>query len=220
MTYNLPDGKKAEFEVVGVVDDFHIYSLQHKIEPLVLHHILPAERDNLYVRVQKSNISTALSYLKDVYKEFETAPFEFSFLDQNFSRQYESEQRQGNLLLAFTLLAVFLALLGLFGLTAFAAERRRKEVGIRKVLGASVGSLVTLLSKDFVKLVLIAFLIAIPVAWYLMQWWLQHFAYQIAIEWTVFGITGAGILFISILTVGYQALRAAIANPVESLSEE
>lgn len=218
--YHTEDGNIAEVSVVGVVKDFHIYSLQHALTPLVIHRILPDDMDNVYVRIQPGDAKETLSYIETAYNEIESAPFRFQFLDQNFSQQYQSEQRQGKLLLVFTLLAVFLALLGLFGLTAFSAEQKNKEIGIRKVLGASIFSLVGLLSKDFMKLILVAFIIATPFAWFAINKWLQYFAYHIELSWTAFAITGIGITFIALTTVSYQALKAALANPIDALKDE
>lgn len=214
------DEKTNQAVVVGVVKDFHFYSLQHNISPLVLYKILPEDKDNVYVKIQHGDTKEALAFIEKTYSETDSSPFEFSFLDQNYSKQYQSEQRQSNLLLVFTSLAVFLALLGLFGLTAFSAEQRIKEIGIRKILGASLANLVALLSKDFIKLIVIAFFIAIPIAWYMVDRWLQYFAYRIEINWGVFALSGLSILAIAIVTVSYQAIKAALANPVEALKDE
>ncbi|MES1218969.1 MAG: FtsX-like permease family protein, partial [Bacteroidota bacterium] len=215
-------GNPTVYEVVGVVKDFNIYSLQHKIEPLILH--LPQqtyEKDNLYVRISKKNVSAALKYTEAVYKKFDASnPFEYNFLDQNFARQYESEKTQGSLLITFTILAICIACLGLFGLITFTAEQRRKEIGVRKVLGSSVSGIVLLLAKDLLKLVLIAIVIATPIAWTFMNKWLQDFAYRINIVWWIFGIAGFIALAIAFVTMSYQALKAAMANPVKSLRTE
>ncbi|ADB40606.1 ABC transporter permease [Spirosoma linguale] len=219
--YFLGKDETAEARVVGVVGDFHTYSLQHKIEPLVLQMPAPFEKDNLYVRIRPGNTAEALAYIKTVYQQFDpTASPGFHFLDENFSRQYKAEQKQGQLLLTFTILAVLIACLGLFGLAALAAEARTKEIGVRKVLGASVVSIVTLLSQDFLKLVVIAIIIATPLAWYAMNTWLQSFAYKISIEWWGFALAGLLAICIALMTVGYQSVKAALMNPVESLRSE
>ena len=211
----------AEARVVGVVKDFHTYSLQHKIEPLVLQIPAPVEKDNLYVRIQSANITDALTYVRSVYRTFDPAStLAFHFLDENFSQQYKAEQKQGEILLTFTILAVLIACLGLFGLAAFAAEQRTKEIGVRKVLGASVGSIVTLLSKDFLKLILIAIVIATPIAWYAMQQWLQDFAYRTELSWWLFALSGLLAIGIALLTVSFQSVKAALTNPVTSLRSE
>jgi len=213
--------KAIEAQVVGVVKDFHIYSLQHKIEPLVLQMPDPEEKDNLYVRIQSGKAAEALAYIQTVYQRFDpSASVSFHFLDENFSRQYRAEQKQGQLLLSFTILAVFIACLGLFGLAALAAEVRTKEIGVRKVLGASVASIVSLLSKDFLKLVVMAIVIATPIAWYAMSQWLQSFAYRIELEWWVFALAGLLAVGIALITVGFQSVKAALMNPINSLRSE
>jgi putative ABC transport system permease protein len=230
--YKDPIGKKAFFKIqgdsvanrtiVGVIKDFHTYSLQHKVEPLVL--IMPPgtnDEDNLYVKIKKGTPTQALAYIESVYKQFDNDnPIQFHFLDQNFAAQYAAEQKQEELSLLFTILAISIASLGLLGLAAFTARQRVKEIGIRKVLGASVTSITTLLSKDFMKLVAIAILIATPITWVAMNYWLQEFAYRTTISWWIFGIAGAIALFIALATVSIQAIKAAVANPVHSLKNE
>ncbi|GAB3704485.1 ABC transporter permease [Spirosoma flavus] len=211
----------AEARVVGVVKDFHIYSLQHKIEPLVLQMPLPADKDNVYVRIQPEKATEAMAYIQSVYRTFDPAStLDFHFLDENFSKQYKAEQKQGEVLLTFTILAILIACLGLFGLAAFAAEQRTKEIGVRKVLGASVMSIVTMLSKDFLKLVCIALIIATPIAWYAMNQWLQDFAYRVNLDWWVFALAGLLAVIIALATVSFQSMKAALANPVKSLRSE
>ena len=216
------NGPLAERRVVGVVKDFHTHSLQHKIEPLVLQ-MPPStnEQDNLYVKIRAGQTANALAFIEKTYQQFEpNNVFAYQFLDQNFARQYGAEQKQSQILLIFSALAIFIACLGLFGLAAFAAEQRTKEIGVRKVLGASVGSIVTLLSKDFLKLVLIAILIASPLAWWAMNRWLADFAYKIDIEWWVFALAGLLAVGIALLTVSFQSIKAALMNPVKSLRSE
>lgn len=147
-------------------------------------------------------------------------PFSYSFLDERFDEMYRAEQRVGKVAITFAILTVLIACLGLFGLVTYMAEQRTKEVGIRKVLGASVFSITTLLTKDFIKLVIIALLIASPAAYYLMNRWLQDFTYRIAIEWWVFAVAGIIAVAIAILTVSYQAVKSALMNPVKSLKTE
>ncbi|WP_421827261.1 ABC transporter permease [Larkinella sp.] len=211
----------AEARVVGVVKDFHTYSLQHKIEPLVLQMPAPFEKDNVYVRIQPAKVTEALAYIRSVYQTFDPAnTLDFHFLDENFSHQYKAEQKQGQILLTFTVLAVLIACLGLFGLTAFAAEQRTKEIGVRKVLGASVASIVLLLSKDFLKLIVIAIVLASPLAWYAMSQWLQNFEYKLEPAWWVFALAGLLAIAIAFLTVCFQSVKAALTNPVKSLRSE
>ncbi|WDF80785.1 ABC transporter permease [Mucilaginibacter sp. KACC 22773] len=208
--------------VIGVVKDFNTYSLQHKISPMVLS--LPSEtkdKDNLYVRLGQGNVQAAISYLQKVYARFDPEnKADYNFLDQNFAAQYQTEQKQGKLLFVFTILAIGIACLGLFGLITFTAEQRVKEIGIRKVLGASVTSIVNLLSKDLMKLVLFAALVASPLAWYSMSKWLQSFAYRIEIQWWVFLLAGAIAAVIAFLTVSARSARAATVNPARSLKSE
>ncbi len=208
--------------IVGVVKDFNTYSLQHKIIPLVL--TLPAkanDKDNLYVRLSPKNIPTALNYLQQVYARFDSEnKVDYHFLDQNFANQYQTEQKQGNLLLIFTILAISIACLGLFGLVTFTAEQRVKEIGIRKVLGASISNIVTLLSKELIQLVLLATIIASPLAWFAMNKWLQSFAYKVTIEWWVFVLAGCVAILIAFLTISFRSVKAAMANPAKSLKME
>jgi putative ABC transport system permease protein len=220
---SVPDenGKSKEFRVVGVMKDFHTYSLQHKIEPLVVTLAPIADRDNVYVRVKANRAQEALAFITATFKEFDpdAAP-DFHFLDENFARQYKAEERQGRVILIFALLAVVIACLGLFGLAAFAAESRTKEIGIRKVMGASVHQLVLLLSGDFVKLVLAAIVLGAPIAYYAMHEWLKNFAYRQELSWGVFVFSGLLSIFIALLTVSGQALQSALMNPANSLKAE
>ncbi len=147
-------------------------------------------------------------------------PFSYRFLDEAFDQMYRAEQRTGKIALIFSVLAIVIACLGLFGLATFMAEQRTKEIGIRKVLGATVNNVLTLLSKDFLKLVLIAFVVAAPVAWWGMNKWLQDFTYRTQISWWVFLLAGAAALVIALFTVSFQAIKAAITNPVKSLRTE
>jgi putative ABC transport system permease protein len=147
-------------------------------------------------------------------------PFSYTFMDEEFNNLYLSEQRMGSISLSFSLLAIFIACLGLFGLTAYAAEQRTREIGIRKVLGATVGGIIALLSRDFLLLVLIAMVIAFPLSWWAMHHWLEDYAYRITIGWEVFVLAAFLAIGIAILTVSFQAVRAALANPVKSLRTE
>jgi putative ABC transport system permease protein len=205
--------------VIGVFRDFHTYSLQHKVQSLVL--TMPPnvrEQDNLYVRVAKGKSKQALAWLDQVYKSFDAGnPAEYHFLDQNFARQYEAEQKQGTLAFAFTQLAILLSVLGLFGLVTFTAQQLTKEIGIRKVLGASIVNIVQLVSKDFLKLVTLAAFIALPLSWFAMQRWLLDFAYRVPLHWWVFVIAGLISAGIALITLSIRAVQAARVNPVKSL---
>jgi len=215
-------GKVHFANIIGVVKDFHIYSLQHKIEPLIM--MLPEraeDRDNIYLRLDKQNNPRALAFVAQTFKRFDAAsPFIYNFLDQNFTAQYAAEQKQGQVLLAFTILTICLACLGLFGLITFTVGQRVKEIGIRKVLGASVGNMVSLLTESLLKVVLVAMLVAIPLSWLVMNKWLQDFAYRIQLEWWIFVLAGIVSLIIALITLSFQAIKAAIANPIKSLRTE
>jgi putative ABC transport system permease protein len=215
-------GTMGERTVVGVIKDFHTYSLQHKVDPLVM--VMPpapSMGDNMYVRISKGKINDGLAYINKVYSRFDkNNPIEYHFLDANFAKQYSAETKQGQMAFIFTVLAVLIACLGLFGLAAFTAEQRTKEIGVRKVLGASVASIVQMLSSDFLKLVLVASCIAIPLAWLGINKWLQDFAYHINIGWWMLPASCMLALVIALLTVSFQAIKAAIVNPVKSLRTE
>jgi len=221
MQYSVNDSN-VERTIVGVVKDFHSYSLQHKIEPMVM--IMPPnnkEQDNLYVKIAKGRAAQGIAYLKSTYANFDANnTADFHFLDENFAKQYAGEQKQEQLSLSFTIVAFIIACLGLLGLVIFATAQRTKEIGIRKVLGASVTSITVLLSKDFARLVAIATIIAVPVAWLIMSHWLQNFAYRISIQWWMFLLSGCTAILIALITVSLQAIKAAVSNPVNSLRSE
>ena len=218
-------GQKIDFwgdilTIVGVVDDFHQQSLREAFEPLILR-LDPGVNGQLSIKLADSNPAQAITTVKQAWSQFfPTDPFVYSFLDERYDRQYRADERFGQVFGFFTLLAVLVACLGLFGLATFTAQQRTKEIGVRKVLGASVASIVTLLSKDFLKLVLIAIVIASPIAWYAMNRWLQDFAYKIDIEWWVFALAGLLAVGIALLTVSFQSVKAALMNPVKSLRSE
>ncbi|MCI0696522.1 ABC transporter permease [candidate division KSB1 bacterium] len=208
--------------VIGVVQDFHVKSLHQKIEPLAIH--LAYSMDpfiNFVVRLSPQNIPEKLAFLEEKWRQvYPLHPFEYSFLDEDFDHLYRAEQLRGKIFSAFAGLAIFIACLGLFGLAAFSAEQRTKEIGIRKILGAAEGQIVFLLSKEFVVLVLLANLVAWPIAYWAMHNWLQDFAYRTSLQWDIFIFGGIVALMISLLTVSFQAIKAALANPVEALRYE
>jgi len=205
--------------VIGVVKDFHFESLHKQIQPLVILH--QPFYQYLSIRVRSENIAATVQAVETLWQEFAPQqPFEFSFLDQDFDAQYRAEQRTGKIFGLFAALAIFIACLGQFGLASYTIQKRTKEIGVRKVLGASVINIAGLLSKDFVKLVLAANLVAWPIAYFAMNKWLQDFAYRINIGWWVFALAGGSALLIALLTVSTQALKAALANPVEALRYE
>ena len=215
------NGKPVYKTVIGVIKDFNTYSLQHKVMPMVLS--MPQntkDGDNLYIRISNNNTPEALNYISKVYSTFDSNKPEFHFLDENFARQYHTEQKQGDLLMVFTVLAISIASMGLFGLVTFTAQQRNKEIGIRKILGANMSNIVNLLSKDLIKLVIIATIIAVPIAWWAMSLWLQDFAYRIPIQFWMFALASGLAILIAFVTVGFQSVKAAVAKPVKSLRNE
>src|SRR6185437_12171701 len=179
------------------------------------------DESNLIVKARTKDLPGLLATMQNEWKNAKAEmPFSYSFLDDRFNNTYKSEQNIGRILGIFAGLTIFVACLGLFGLATFTAAERTREIGIRKVLGAGTSSIVTLLSKDFLRLVGLAFLIAAPVAWLVMNKWLQDFAYRITIPWWIFAITGVLVTLITLLTIGFRALKAASANPVDSLHTE
>jgi len=211
-------------QLVGVVNDFHFESLHQRILPMVF---LMRTGDgaggygSLSIKIAGNNVSGALAHIEKTWKQFlPESPYDYTFLDTRFDRLYESEQRQGTIFTLFSCIAIFIACLGLLGLSAFAISQRIKEIGIRKVLGADAGNIVGLLSKDFLKLVIVAAVIAFPVAWLMMNKWLEDFAYRINIPWWIFLIAGCIAAFVAFVTISFQALKAARSNPVKSLRTE
>lgn len=208
-----------QYRILGVVKDFNFNSLHENITPVIL--TLADDNGGLSIRVNTDNLTSLLAQITSVWKELNpNVQVNYSFMDQDFDATYRTEQRTGQLFIIFTTLAIVIACLGLFGLAAYAAEQRTKEIGIRKVLGASVTAIAGMLSVDFVKLVGISILIASPMAWYLMNKWLQDFAYRISIQWWMLVVAGVAALLIAIITVSFQSIKAAIANPVDSLKNE
>ena len=206
--------------IVGVIKDFHFMSLRQKIEPLVLH-IYEREFKSLSVCVRSQNISETINLLRIAWSKVRpNIPFEYYFLDDNFNNLYQSEQRLSRIFSYFALFAIFVACLGLFGLASFHTERRTKEIGIRKVLGASASNITVMLSKEFTKWVLVANVIAWPVAYYVMNRWLQNFAYRINVNILIFIFSSLLAIGVALMTVSFQAVKAAIANPVEALKYE
>lgn len=208
-------------EVIGVVKDY-IYGNMYASSDPVLFLNNPDSARHMFIKTKAGvSVDKALSHIEGVLKTYNPAyPFEYTFVDDAFNKKFKNEQLVGELSQLFAILAIVISCLGLFGLAAYTAEQRRKEIGVRKVLGASVSGIVKLLSKDFLKLVVISIIIAIPIAWYFMQDWLQDYAYRIEINWWVFVIAGVVALLIAVLTVSFQAIKAAVANPVDSLKME
>jgi putative ABC transport system permease protein len=208
-------------QVIGVMKDIHFESLHQKIVPLLLEHPPTARFYNISIKLKGQNLTSTIAHIEKTWKKYVAdVPFQYTFLDDNFDRLYQSELRQSHIFTIFSCIAILIACLGLFGLSAFAITQRVKEIGIRKVLGASIGSIVTLLSKDFLKLVLIAAVIAFPIAWYAMHNWLEDFAYRINIPWWLFLVAAIAAACIAFATICYQAIKAAVANPVKNLRTE
>jgi putative ABC transport system permease protein len=207
------------YEIVGVVKDYHHQGLREAIGPMIF---MPRRSAaNLTIQLTTDQIGRKIAELEKLYKaSYPGNPFEYYFVDERYNEQYKSELQYGQLFTIASGLAIFIACLGLFGLATFMTEQRNKEIGVRKVLGATTASIVALLSKDFLKLVLVAIVLASPLAWWAMHRWLQDFAYKIDIEWWVFGAAGMLAVGIALLTVSFQSVRAALINPVQSLRSE
>jgi hypothetical protein len=224
--YKDPIGKPLTFwgtkgTIVGVVKDFHFNSLHVSIEPLVIRLINGVSWGAALIRTEPGKTQAALEGLEKLSQKLNPEfPFSHQFADEEYAFLYKSEQVVQKLSHYFAFLAIFISCLGLLGLVLFTAEQRTKEIGIRKVLGASVSSLFRLLSKDFLILVLLAFVIATPLAWWAMNNWLENFEYRVPIGWSVFAVAGISALAVALLTISFQAIKAAIANPVSSLRSE
>lgn len=213
-------GGFQEGEIIGVVKDFNFSSLHESIEPLILR-MGGFNLPNIFIRLQPGNLREKVESVESLWKRFaQDAPFEFTFLDAEIDRLYEREQRMSSVFTVFSVLAIFIACLGLIGLATFMAERRSKEIGIRKVLGASVNSIFALLSSEFMKLIFIALILAAPLAYYFLERWLQGFAYRIDIQWWLFVVAGILAAAIALVAVSAQSLRAAFTDPVDALRDE
>ena len=207
-------------QVIGVVKDFNFRSLQQEISPMTMR-LDPSQTNIITVKIDGYNTGQTLAAIEDVWQTMlPQDPFDYHFLDELFNNQYQAEEQFGDLFLSFALLAIFISCLGLLGLAAYSTIQRKREIGIRKIIGASVSSIVNLLSKEFIKLVAIAFLISAPLAWYAMHSWLEDFAYKISLQWWMFVVAGSGAMAIALVTVSFQAISAAIANPIKSLRTE
>ena len=219
-----PVGTRLRFNregsIIGVVKNFHFQSLYTAIEPLIIL-LSPARTEFLFVRIAAGQTAEAIAGIERAFKKFNAdRPFEFSFQDEQFESMYRNESTMGTLATFFAILAIFISCLGLFGLASYTAEQRTKEIGIRKILGASIPNLVILLSKEFIRLVVVAFALAAPLAYHFMDEWLNDFAYHTSLGWRIFVFAGLVSLIIACLTVSYQAIKVAMANPVESLRYE
>jgi putative ABC transport system permease protein len=215
-------GSQVTYNIIGVVKDFNFGSLRNKITPLVMR--LGDYHASIEFRVNTKNLPSLISRIETLYHKADAnmagQPFEYSFMDDDFNHLYQSEQNTGKIFMSFAFFAILIACLGLFGLVTYAAEQRTREIGIRKVLGASVANVVTMLSADFIKLIGISVAIAFPLGWWAMDKWLQGFAYRTGISWWVFAAAAFLALIITFATVSFRAVKAALANPVRSLRAE
>lgn len=215
----LTDKDNKVLQVIGVVEDFHFKPLHETIAPLVM--VLNDQAGNLIIKTKATDMEKLLATVKQYYNAYPSdLPFDYSFLDDRYNQTYQSELKTGQLLTIFASLTIFVACLGLLGLAIFTTHQRKKEIGIRKVIGASVPDIARMLSFEFIRLVVIAIIIASPIAWWMMHMWLEDFAYRIDIQWWMFAITGLLAVVIALFTVSSQAIRAAVANPVNSLKDE
>jgi len=211
--------KIVEYHIIGVIKNFNFSSLRDVVTPLGL--LFEKDNGNISVRINTANTANTIAQIKNRWHTIApNKPFDYSFMDEQFNNLYTGEQQTGRLSVTFSILAIVIACLGLFGLVTYAAEQRTKEIGIRKVLGANVQNILAMLSKDFLKMVIISIVIAFPIAGWVMTKWLQDFAYRVNISWWVFGFAALVTIVIALLTISFQAIKAAIANPVKSLRTE
>jgi putative ABC transport system permease protein len=221
----IPVGKRIEngwqkFNVIGVMEDFNFESMKQSVTPLCFS-IGNYNSSIISVKIGGADVRKVINYASSVWKNFSpNQPFRYTFLDESFANMYADVKRTGNIFTSFAILAIIIACLGLFALSAFMAEQRNKEIGIRKVLGASVSGITTMLSKDFLKLVILSIVIASPVAYWAMTKWLQDYAYRISITWWMIAVAGFTAIVIALITITFQTIKAAIANPVKSLRTE
>ena len=210
-----------KYTVVGVVKDYHFQPLNEKIGPQLFTMKAGNDYGITYIKIKPNKATASLKYIQKTFKKlFPLSPYSYSFKDLENLKSYESEAKWKQIMLFGAILTIFISCIGLFGLSVLSAEKRTKEIGIRKVLGASVGSVVTTLSKDFLKMVILAMLIAIPAAWLVASKWLEHYPYRISLNWWMFAAAGILVIFIALATVSFQAIKAAVANPVKSLRSE
>ena len=209
----------AKYPIVGVLKDFNFSSLHQEVSPVLMY--LDERLTHTSVRIEPAQLTTLLPQMKKLWAQFENRrPFDYYFVDEFFAQKYQAEQQMLTVITLFALLAIFIACLGLYGLATYAIARRRKEIGVRKVLGASIISLIGLLSARFIKLVVIALVLAIPIVYYYTNDWLNGFAYRVNLSWWVFILAGLSVLGIVLLTISIQSVKAAIANPIHSLKSE
>lgn len=207
-----------EYTVVGVVRDYHLISLQEPIAPLVVYNGI--NNGQMIVRMKAANLTSTMSEVEETFKSVVTnRPFEYAFLDQGFQQQYVADEKRGEVFAIFSMLTIAIACLGLFGLASYTAETKRKEIGIRKVVGASVMTIIIMMSKDFLKLIILSMIVAFPIAYYFMDQWLEDFAYAMELSWTSFALSAVFTLFIAFVTVLYHSLKSAVANPSSAIRD-
>jgi ABC-type antimicrobial peptide transport system permease subunit len=210
---------KNEMEIIGVVKDFQYGSLHNKVGPVFFRYF--NRGGDVIVKIQSGSTKATIDKLREVYEKFHPGyPFEFTFLDDDYQELYESENRVAELSKYFAVIAIIISCLGLFGLAAFTAQRRQKEMGIRKILGATEAGLIRLLSADFTKMILIAIAIALPISYFIALKWLESFAYRIELEWWLFAGAGVAALLISWITIGMQTVKVARINPADCIRNE
>jgi putative ABC transport system permease protein len=217
-------GQTLKFEIIGVVDDFHQNSVKDVIKPCAFRMLRTEEWDtfeNMIVSIETNDLTEVVDNVKATWKKaVNDTPFEYTFLEDDLQRQYTEDKRLSQIITSFTIIAMFISCLGLYGLSSYMAERRFKEIGVRKVMGASVNSIVGLMSREFLRLVLVAFALAVPLAWFVMNKWLAGFAYKISVGAAVFIYAGLSALAIALATVSFESVKAAMGNPVKALKNE
>jgi putative ABC transport system permease protein len=212
---------EKKYTVAGVVSDYHYRPVTAKIEPQLFTMNPQNNYGTLYIKIKPGSETSTLNTIEKSFRAvFPLDAYAFDFKDRQNARSYEAEMQWEQILLFGAVLTIFISCIGLFGLSVLTAEKRLKEIGVRKVLGASVGNVVTILSKDFLALVIIALVIAVPVAWVAVEKWLENYPYRIQLGWQVFTCAAALVIFVALSTVSYQALRAALANPVKAIKNE
>lgn len=220
--YSDRNGERNEYEVIGVMEDYHHISVKDEIFPILYFLESDINTHNfMIVDIESENMTSSISAIENAWKKMNTdTPFEYTFLDDNIKKQYDEDQRVAKVITSFTVIAMIISCLGLYGLSTFMAERRFKEIGVRKVMGASVAQIAQMMSGEFVKLVVIAFLVAVPLSYYFITSWLENFAYKAPVSVSIFTIAGASALIIAVLTVSFESIQAASKNPVNALRNE
>jgi putative ABC transport system permease protein len=215
-------GGREAYDVIGVMEDYHQVSVKEQIDPIA-YFIASSITDNnfMVVSVEAGHVGETIGELETIWKNINPeVPFEYTFLDESIKKQYDEDKKVSAIITSFSLIAMIVCCLGLYGLSTYMAERRFKEIGVRKVMGATVTQIVQMMSGEFVKLVLIAFLISVPLSWYATSTWLQSFAYKTPVSAMIFGFAGAGALLIALLTVSFESIRAASGDPAKALRNE